>query len=83
MSAKVIVGEKAWKISRQVPIAVAARAAGDAPPQPPESGIWLHSDKGDALFLPMPYNQLPTEEQLKDVTMTQVAEWMRLAQRRK
>ena len=75
--------EKTWKITRQAPTAAGARATGDYLPVPKESGLWFHSDKGDALFYPIPYDKLPTQEELPDLTPEQILTMMRAAEKRK
>lgn len=73
--------EGIWRISRQPPVAAGARAEGDRIPQVPESGLWFHLDTGEALFFPMTYSELPSEEQLADIPLSRIAEMMAEARR--
>lgn len=70
----VTINERAWKYHVVPAIAVGARAEGDAPPQPPKSGISFTSDKGEIRFLPMGYPDLPSQKQLEAMPLSQVVE---------
>jgi hypothetical protein len=80
--AKVNFEETLWKVTRQAPTTAGARAEGDRLPEVPESGLWFHSDKGEALFHPMPYSELPSQEQLGEVPLAQIHEMISAARRR-
>jgi hypothetical protein len=77
------IGEAVWTISRQAPIGIGARAEGDRLPVAPDSGLWLHSNKGEGLFCPVPYDELPSRDQLADIPMAQIAAMMTAARANK
>jgi len=79
MSANITFEERVWTIRRQAPVAVGARAEGDHPPIPPASGLWFTSDRQDHRFLAMSTDRLPTEDELKRITIKQFAEWLQQA----
>lgn len=74
--------ETQWTITRQAPVGVGARAEGDRIPAVPESGLWFHSDKGEALFFPMTYSELPSQEQLDAIPLKRVHEMIMAARAR-
>jgi hypothetical protein len=60
--------ESVWKVSRHFP-ATGWRAEGEAPPQPRQSGLWFHSDKGENRFLPLDLDKMPSQEQVDNMTL--------------
>jgi hypothetical protein len=74
--ATVTIEEAQWRISRQAPVGAGARAEGDKLPEVPESGLWFHSDKGEALFYPIPYRELPSQEKLSEIPLEKIIAMM-------
>jgi hypothetical protein len=73
---KVTIEEAVWTVSRQPPPA-GWRAKGEQL-QPHESGLWFHSNRGEARFLPLDSAQLPTQAQLDAMPLDQLAAlWQR------
>jgi len=80
--ASVTFEETQWRISRQAAVGVGARAEGDKLPEVREAGLCFRSDKGEALFYPIPYDELPSQEQLADIPLERIVKMMTAARAR-
>ncbi len=78
----IVFEEKVWTVTRQAGAAAGARGAGEYEVKPQEAGIWLHSDKGDRLFLPMDTSTLPTQEELNRLSIENFRRLLKGAERR-
>lgn len=70
--------ESVWKVSRHLP-AMGWRKEAEAPPEPRESGLWFHSDKGENRFLPLDLDKMPSQEQVDNVTPDVFESWFKRA----
>jgi hypothetical protein len=75
--------ETTWTITRQAPVGAGARAEGDNPPVASQSGLWFRSAKGEALFFPMPYEQLPSQDALPDLKLEDIHKMIVAARKQK
>lgn len=74
--------EKVWTVRRQAAVAAGALGVNEAFPKAPTSGLFIRSDKGDQLFLPIEMSSLPTEDDVREATIDQFIAWLRLARAR-
>jgi hypothetical protein len=73
------IDEKVWTVSRQIGVTTGARAAGDSDVKSQPSGLWFHSDKGDHRFLVMDLSELPTDAQVREITVLRFDELLKRA----
>ncbi len=81
MTRMVTFEERVWTITAQPPVKGGTRATGEHDALSHMGGLLFLSDKGDKYFLPLEGRQLPTDQELRALSLDRVADFMKRAKR--
>jgi len=82
MTRMVTFEERVWTISTQPRVTGDGRATREHDGLSRVGGLWFRSNKGDKYFLPLEGRQLPTEKELRALSLDRVAEFIKRAMRK-